>query len=277
MSSASALATARPGQAVGLHPTLKRRSGEVFACDDELTVEEPLEIHVDAMPYAVTMRTPGDDLALVAGFCLGEGLARHAGDLLRLEHCPAGHDRVLVDLHPQARTRAPGSRARRDFVARSSCGLCGKQKMDDIHADLPPVPPGGSLPMDALLRLEADFRTRRPVFARTGSTHQAAVYDRHGACLAAAEDVGRHNALDKAAGRVLLDGTRERAFAVLVSSRLSFEMVLKAVALGARVLAGVSAATTLAVDFAQARNLTLVGFLRPGGMNVYTHRERVAP
>ncbi len=263
--------------AVGHHGILKLKGGALFDCEDALTVESPLEIHVDDLPYAVTMRTPGDDLALVAGFCLTEGLAVDAADFLRLERCDRGQDRVLVELAPAARRRTPASQRRRDFVSRSSCGLCGKEKMEDVYADVPSVPDGGALSMAALLEMKADFETRKPVFRVTGSTHQAAVYAADGACLASAEDVGRHNALDKAVGRVLLDGRRAEAFAVLASSRLSFEMVQKTVVLGARVLAGVSAATTLAAAFAETRNVTLVGFLRRDRMNVYTHRERIAP
>jgi len=266
---------ARDNQAIGIHRTLKLKGGEVFVFDDELTVEEPLEIHLDGQPYAVTMRMPGDDLALVAGFCLTEGLVRAADDIVGLKHCPKGLDRVLVELHPRAHERTAACERRRDFVSKSSCGLCGKEKMEDIYTDVPPVPDGGATTMDDVLRLKADFETRKAVFQITGSTHQAAVYDEDGACLSFAEDAGRHNALDKAVGRVLLDGRQDRAFAVLVSSRLSFEMVQKAVVLGAKVLAGVSAATTLAAAFAESRNLTLIGFLRRDRMNVYTHRERI--
>lgn len=262
--------------AIGVHRTLKLKDGEVFTFDDDLTVEEPLEIHVDGLPYAVTMRMPGQDLELVAGFCATEGLVRSADDLLRLEHCAKGHDRVLVELRPEARERTAACERRRDFVSKSSCGLCGKEKMEDIYADVPPVSGADAVTMADVLRLKADFETRKTIFPVTGSTHQAAVYARGGECLAFAEDVGRHNALDKAVGRVLLDGRRADAHLVLVSSRLSFEMVQKAVVLGAQVLAGVSAATTLAAAFAESKNLTLVGFLRRNRMNVYTHRERIA-
>ena len=254
-------------------PIVRLREGRVAEEDDDLAVEEPLEIVVDDATYAVTMRLPGDDVALAAGFCLSEGIIARAGDIASIESCPADPGRIHV------RTRKDVSRVqpeRRGFLSKSSCGLCGKEKLADIHADIRPVAGLAALDAEAVLARKADFEARKQVFPRTGSTHSAALYDRFGECLGFAEDVGRHNALDKAVGAALLARTLGVAHLALVSSRLSFEMVQKAAAAGIQILAGVSAATTLAAAFADRWNVTLVGFLRRGRMNVYAHPERIS-
>jgi len=270
---ARAAAPATLPAGVAAQPILRLRDGRVAAEDDELAVEEPLEIVIDEATYAVTMRLPGDDAALVAGFCLSEGILARAEDIASIEACPTDPGRIHL------RTRSgPASVARperRGFLSKSSCGLCGKEKLADIHADIRPV--GGWTPLgaDGVLARKADFEARKLVFPRTGSTHSAALYAAGGECLGFAEDVGRHNALDKAVGAALLAGTLGSAHLALVSSRLSFEMVQKAAAAGLEILAGVSAATTLAAHFAEAWNVTLVGFLRRGRMNVYARPGRI--
>lgn len=255
-------------------PILRLRDGRVAAEDDDLAVEEPLEIVIDSATYAVTMRLPGDDAALVAGFCLSEGIIAKASDIAAIEACPTDPGRIHLHTRPD-HGRPAAAPKRRGFLSKSSCGLCGKEKLADIHADIRPAAGWTPLGADALLQRKADFEARKLVFPRTGSTHSAALYDSGGACLAFAEDVGRHNALDKAVGAALLAGTLPDAHLALVSSRLSFEMVQKAAAAGIEILAGISAATTLAASFAEHWNVTLAGFLRRGRMNVYARPGRI--
>lgn len=263
-----------PLSGVAALPVLRLQDGRVAAEEDDLAVEEPLEIVIDDAAYAVTMRLPGDDAALAAGFCLSEGVIAGAGDIASIEPCPTDPGRIHVRTRPNPAWTAARPE-RRGFLSRSSCGLCGKEKLADIHADIRPVAGWTPLDADAVLARKADFEARKLVFPRTGATHSAALYGRDGRCLGFAEDVGRHNALDKAVGQALLAGALSAAHLALVSSRLSFEMVQKAAAAGIEILAGVSAATTLAAHFAESWNMTLVGFLRRGRMNVYARPGRI--
>jgi len=246
--------------------------------DDLVAIEDPLEIFVDDSPYVITMRMPGEDHDLALGFCFTEGLISGAADVEDIFHCTEGlgEKRIFVRLRRRSACRESVLRQRREHLSRSSCGLCGKESLAEVHTDIPPVT--GHTPVDAahVWRLKAAVESMQDVFRRTGSTHFAAICDIEGEILAFAEDIGRHNALDKAIGRVLRQGAREKAHTVIVSSRLSYEMVLKAGMLGAEILAGFSAATSLAVELADNLNMTLIGHLRSDRMNVYSHPDRIA-
>jgi FdhD protein len=269
-----------PGRPVPVHPGVASRPIIKFLEDrldhtpDEMIVEEPLEIIIGGLPYAVTMRMPGDDLHLAAGFCLSEGLVSRPEDLASISPCPHDQNKLTIELSLST-TGTPERERGGEFLSRSSCGLCGRDRLDEIFTDIPPIAARDSVTASTIQRWKTDFEGRKEVFPLTGGAHSAAVYRLDGACLGFAEDVGRHNALDKAIGQVLLKGAREEAYLALVSSRLSFEMVQKAAALGVQVLAGVSAATTLAAEYAQRMGLTLIGFLRRGRMNIYTVPERI--
>jgi FdhD protein len=244
---------------VGMHAVVEH-DGVV----DEVAVEEPLEIRVDGKPLAVTMRTPGQDEELAAGFLHGEGL---------LAGPPRFHptlDANAVDVAgPLARD--PGARS---FYTTSSCGVCGKGALEEVAVHAPRVPAGPTIARD-LLALLPD-RLEQPEFARTGGLHATGCFDVAGALLLAREDVGRHNAMDKVIGRSLLDGALPLHERVLcVSGRLSFELVQKAAVAGAPILVGVGAPTSLAVALAGDRGLTLCGFARGGRLNVYAGPERV--
>ncbi len=245
--------------------------------DDLMAIEDPLEIFVDDSPYAITMRMPGEDHDLALGFCFTEGLIGGAADVEDIRHCTQGlgEKRIFVRLRRRSVCRESVLRQRREHLSRSSCGLCGKESLAEVHTDIPPVHGHAPVPAAHVWRLKAAVESMQDVFRRTGSTHFAAVCDLDGEILAFAEDIGRHNALDKAIGRVLRQGVRERAHTVLVSSRLSYEMVLKAGMLGAQVLAGFSAATSLAVELAENLNMTLIGHLRSERMNVYSGQDRI--
>jgi len=234
---------------------------------DEVAVEEPLEIRVDGAPLTVTMRTPGHDEELALGFLYGEGLIdgpRRAG--LTEDFA---NNTIEVE-GPLARD--PGARR---FYTTSSCGVCGKGSLEEVAVHAPPLRPGPVVPRALLADLPE--RLRQPSFARTGGMHATGLFDAAGELLIVREDVGRHNAMDKVIGRALLDGLVPLHGHILcVSGRLSFELVQKAAVAGAPILVGVGAPTSLAIDLAADRGLTLCGFARAGRVNVYTAPERVA-
>jgi FdhD protein len=232
---------------------------------DEVAVEEPLEIRVDGRPLLVTMRTPGEDEELAAGFLYGEGL---------LAAAPTFHpclDANAVDVAGPL-VRDPGERR---FYTTSSCGVCGKGALEEVAVHAPALPPGPDVARDLLAALPD--RLEQPEFARTGGLHATGLFDAGGRALSVREDVGRHNAMDKVVGRALLDGQLPLHERILcVSGRLSFELVQKAAVAGAPILVGVGAPTSLAVSLAADRGMTLCGFARGGRLNVYSGAERVS-
>jgi FdhD protein len=244
---------------VGMHAVVERDG-----VADEVAVEEPLEIRVDGDPLAVTMRTPGHDEELAAGFLHGEGL------LAGPARFHATLDANAVDVAgPLA--REPGERR---FYTTSSCGVCGKGALEEVAVHAPPAAAGPAVPRELLAALPE--RLEQPEFARTGGLHATGLFDSAGMLLLAREDVGRHNAMDKVIGRSLLDGATPLHDRVLcVSGRLSFELVQKAAVAGAPILVGVGAPTSLAVALAGDRGLTLCGFARGGRLNVYAGPDRV--
>lgn len=244
---------------MGMHARVQR-DGAV----DEVAVEEPLEVRVDGAALAVTMRTPGHDEELAAGFLHGEGL---------LDRAPRFHptlDANAVDVAGPL-VREPAARS---FYTTSSCGVCGKGALEEVSVHAPPLPDGPRVPRDLLAALPD--RLEQPEFARTGGLHATGLFDAGGELLCAREDVGRHNAMDKVVGRALLDGAVPLHGRLLcVSGRLSFELVQKAAVAGAPVLVGVGAPTSLAIALAADRGLTLCGFARGGRLNVYADAGRV--
>jgi FdhD protein len=246
--------------------------------DDTLVVEEPLEIRVDDRPLAVVMRTPGDDLDLVAGFLLTEGVIDALDDLAALSHCTeplrenAGN---IVIARLAAGTRLDPARvdqAARALFSASSCGLCGKETIDRVFQRVRPLPPDPRLPSVELLAALPDrLRAVQPVFDETGGCHGAALFDAAGTLLVAREDIGRHNAVDKCLGARLRAGhTAEDAGLILVvSGRAGFEVVQKAVMGRVSALVAVGAASTLAHDLAVSAGLKLFTFARGGRANVH--------
>jgi FdhD protein len=233
---------------------------------DRVAVEEPLEIRVDGEPLAVTMRTPGHDEELALGFLYGEGLIDrpHRADLT--EDLAANTIEVTGPLQ-----RSPGTRR---FYTSSSCGVCSKGALEEVAVLSAPLPAGPVIPR--ALAAELPARLEQPTFEHTGGVHATGLFDAGGQLLFAREDVGRHNAMDKVIGRALLDGLVPLAGRVLcVSGRLSFELVQKAAVAGAPILIGVGAPSSLAIELAEDRGLTLCGFARRGRINVYAHAERI--
>lgn len=249
--------------AVALHRTVSCGGGE-----DEVAIEEPLEIRVDAKPLAVTMRTPGHDEELALGFLYGEGLI----DGPRLAGPTADFAANTIDVQGPL-LRDPGARR---FYTTSSCGVCGKGALEEVAVNSEPAPPGPRV-RRALLAGLPD-RLEQPGFELTGGLHAAGLFDADGKLLISREDVGRHNALDKVVGRALLDEELPLSDRILcVSGRLSFELIQKAAVAGAPIIVGVGAPSSIAIALAEDRAITLCGFARSGRVNVYTRAERVAP
>lgn len=248
--------------------------------DDVVAVEEPLEIRVNGRGVAVTMRTPGHDRELAAGFLLTEGVIRRAEDLLDVLVCrdlPDGRAGNVVDALLAPAVPVDFARLTRHVFSSSSCGLCGKATLDALAAQFPPVAPGPVFSPDALAALPARLRAAQPGFAATGGVHASALVDARGDLLCLREDVGRHNALDKVLGWALLGGQLPlRDTALVVSGRVSFELMQKARAGGVPLVAGIGAPSSLAIRCAEQGGQTLVGFLRADRFNVYHNAGALA-
>lgn len=247
---------------------------------DQLATEEPLEIRVDGDPLAVTMRTPGHDAELAAGFCLTEGLVEHPDELERAEPCTlADYGNVVnVTLAGAAAARWVEQRtqARRELFLSSSCGLCGTRSIDRIERRIPPLADGFVVTPTVLVALPRRLAEAQGVFALTGGLHAAGLFHADGRVRLVREDVGRHNAVDKLVGALLLSGQLPAGpGALLVSGRASFELVQKAGRAGIGFLAAVGAPSSLAAEAASRFGMTLVGFLRDERFNVYAGGERV--
>jgi FdhD protein len=259
---------------------LRFREGSLRAARDEIAVEAPLEIRVAGEVLATTMRTPGSDVELVAGLLLSEGILRAGGALdgVRFEESSeVGAGLVEVSWSADGGVARPAIAAsRRGTLTSSACGVCGRASIDGLVSGL--LPASSAIRFDArrLAQLPMALRAAQPNFSRTGGLHAAAVATGEGALLVVREDVGRHNAVDKALGRLLLDGRLPMAEGVLVvSGRASFELVQKAASAGLAALVSVSAPSSLAIETAERVGLLLVGFARDGGFNVYAGRERL--
>jgi len=248
--------------------------------DDQLAAEEPLEIRIGGSPLTVMMRTPGHERELALGFLFGEGIIRKASDVARMSVVPNGEHPDLenvIDVDLAAGAPGVDRRWQRNFLAASSCGLCGVSSIEAIHESAPPLPDDGlAIDRDVIYGLDARLRSEQAIFARTGGLHAAGLFTATGEPLAVREDIGRHNAVDKIVGyaveRQLLPLDHH---VLMVSGRTSFEIVQKALQARIPVLVAVSAPSSLARDLAQASNLTLIGFLRGRSLNVYSGRQRI--
>jgi FdhD protein len=248
---------------------------------DDLAAEEPLEIRVDGEVLTITMRTPGDDFELTAGFLHAEGVVDCRDDISRISYGSGPDGRPtgnVVDVVLRRKGSVDLGALQRHFVATSSCGICGRTSMEAVRARAMPAPnPQFGIDPDLLTRLPAVLRSAQRVFGRTGGLHAAGLFDANGTLIVVREDIGRHNAVDKAIGDSLLQGCMplsERL--LLVSGRGGFEIVQKALVAGVPILASVSAPSSLAVQMAREGGLTLVGFLRDRRFVVYSHPNRVA-
>ncbi|WP_225232907.1 formate dehydrogenase accessory sulfurtransferase FdhD [Klenkia terrae] len=271
------------GRVTSRTPVLRIRGAQHTTRPDTVASEEPLEIRLDGTPLAVTMRTPGDDFDLVHGFLATEGVIRSLDDVSSLRYCDSVDDSgrntynvVDVDLAPGV--EAPDTALDRNFYTTSSCGVCGKASIDAIRTKTVFDVPADEtrLPLETLLALPDRLRAAQAVFDRPGGLHAAGLFTAEGELVALREDVGRHNAVDKVVGDAVRAGRLPLAGHVLmVSGRSSFELTQKAAMAGVPVLAAVSAPSSLAVELAESTGITLIGFLRGDGCNVYSHTRRL--
>ena len=247
---------------------------------DHLAVEEPLEIRLAGAALAITMRTPGHDDELAAGFCVTEGIVTQSGDFASVTVGGPFDEENIVDVAlSDAASKTRGEqvdRASRDLYMSSSCGVCGKQSIDKLRQSFEPIVGNFTVSRGVLASLPDRMRQAQDTFDRTGGLHAAGMFTPDGELVVLREDVGRHNAVDKAIGRLALDSRLPFDPGVLmVSGRSSFEIMQKAAMAGIACVAAVSAPSSLAVDFAADAGMTLVGFLRGDRMNVYTRADRV--
>jgi len=267
----------------------KIRGAQKIQIEDSVAIEEPLELQIcsrtatdsAAKSISITMRTPGDDIDLALGFLAGEAIIADADAVLSVEHCGAAdpetgfRNTVRIELDPDVAFDL--DRLKRHFYTTSSCGVCGKTSIEALRV-------GGRSPIDStfnirrerLLALPEKLREQQAVFDKTGGLHAAAAFDSQGNIVVAREDVGRHNAVDKVIGSLLRDQRLPAGdLGLLVSGRASFELMQKAWVAGMSLLAAVSAPSSLAVNLAQEAGMTLIGFLRDPGFNIYAGAQRV--
>jgi FdhD protein len=286
-----------------LVPVTRVAAGGATHATDVAAAEEPLDVRLHGRSFAVIMRTPGEDRALAAGFLLSERVIRSADDIGAIEHCRhpdqrKAHHVVDVYLCGDAAARVPAMlENRRQVIANSSCGVCGRATIDELRSGIAPLAAGWSVDVGMIRQLPDRLRARQAAFEETGGLHGAAVFAVDGTLLASAEDVGRHNAVDKSIGALLLredTGVRSRFSIVenrdltpvpsredtlgvlMVSGRVSFEIVQKAWLAGIPVVAAISAPTSLAIELAEEAGVTLLGFVRERSLNIYAHGSRIA-
>ncbi|HKV54006.1 MAG TPA: formate dehydrogenase accessory sulfurtransferase FdhD [Candidatus Binataceae bacterium] len=270
------------------HPALKWRAGAASREDDPLAVEEPLEIRLGGRRFTLTMRTPGHDEELAAGFLLAEGFINSAaelGEIRRLRDSKGAFDPNALDVMLNVPAAGLRERLKRNFNISSSCGVCGKTSIEALERRIEPLSNEVRFEASTIMRMPAIMREAQAVFRATGGLHAAALFERPAGgdaresaagLIVLREDIGRHNAVDKVTGYALQRGLVPLSHsAMMVSGRLSFEIVQKAAAAGIPVLCAVSAPSSLAVELAEEVGMTLIGFLREQGFNVYTREERI--
>ncbi len=266
------------GEPTATFPIRRYLKGQVTDTEDIVVVEEPLEIRLHGEPFQVLMRLPGQEKELALGFLYTEGIVHSLFEVITMHFCGTATDPLLppnvVDV--KLTEAALARRGRRHLeVSYSSCGLCAKEAVSEIVSKVPPVKSDLTVSPEALLSLTARLQEAQTIYRDTGGTHGVALATPDGRVFIMAEDVGRHNAMDKVIGRALFERRDLTALVALLSGRISFEMALKAVRAGIPILAAVSAPTTMALELARELNLTLVGFVRGQRLNIYSHPERI--
>ena len=264
----------KPGQIIR-----RKQNGDLEYLHDDLTVEEPLEIRIGRKTVATTMRTPGSDEELAAGFLVSEGIIQTPEQIANFSRPAAARNRdnIIITTLTEG-TQVKLNSAQRFGTISSSCGICGKESIGAIRQNFPVIESAKDIRIDVetLLLLPSLLREGQSDFARTGGIHAAGVFGLDGTSRFVREDIGRHNAVDKVIGRAFLNRELPLKCCIhLVSGRASFEIMQKALSAGIPIVASVSAPSTLAMEFARECNQTLVGFLRPPSFNIYSHTERI--
>ena len=253
--------------------------GVTHAAKDLVASEEPLEIRVRGRGIAITMRTPGHDSELAAGFLVSEGLLHKRSDVIEIAHCQTGENSAagnIINVFVPPAVKLDLEKLTRHVFASSSCGLCGKASIESVHQHFPPVKSNVQLSNDTLCKLPDRLRKGQETFSQTGGLHGSAIFNSNGDLIVLREDVGRHNAVDKVVGWAFLNDTLPlNQHILMVSGRASFEIMQKALSANIPIVAAISAPSSLAVEFALESNQTLVGFLRDNSFNIYSHPERI--
>ena len=243
---------------------------------DNLLGEEPLSIRVQGKPYSVVMRTPGDEIPHVAGFCLAEGIVDAPDDFASLAFCDGEDTNVVtVTLSESRRDQIPDLLERRGFISQTSCGICGKELVKDLSQTIHPLKDGRKLDIREALHCLEKLPDLQPLRRQTRTSHAAAIYSADFELLSVAEDVGRHNALDKAIGKLFLDRRLQMAALLILSSRISYELVQKAARARIPVILAVSRPTALAVNLASELNITLACLAKESGLYIFCGRNRL--
>ena len=246
------------------------------AADYHLIGEEPLSIRLQGNPYSVVMRTPGDEIAHVAGFCLGEGIVDSPDDFTNIAFCDDVDTNVVaVTLKPDRRSRISEILDRRGFISQTSCGLCGKEIVKDLYQTLKPIEDNLKMDIEKAAACMDRLPDHQPLRQKTRAAHAAVLYDKDFNLLSSAEDVGRHNALDKAVGKLFLNGTLSKAALLILSSRISYELVQKAARARISIILAMSRPTALAVDLASELNMTLGCESNGEGVYVFCGSQRL--
>ena len=257
-------------------PVLCFHNNEAATRTQALIIEEPLSIRIQGASYSVVMRSPGDEIAHVAGFCLAEGLVDEPEDIVTIGFCTEeGTNVATVTLTENRAAKVAELLARKGFVSQTSCGICGKEVVRDLHQITSPVPETLSITPDQIRQCASRLFEFQPLHQKTRSAHAAVIFDKNFQMLSSAEDVGRHNALDKAIGKVFMNHQMNHAGFGLMSSRLSYELVQKAARAGLEMLVGISRPTSLGVDLARAVRMTLV-CVKQDDLFVFAEKQRIA-
>lgn len=257
------------------HQIIHRHQGGIESVTDTLISEEPLSIRIQGNPYAVVMRTPGEEIPHAAGFCLAEGIVDSPDDIANLGVCEESHHNVVtVTLKESRRHKVPEFMERRGYISQTSCGICGKEVISDLYQAIQPVPDGMVLNWARALDQLNALSDNQPIRTKTGAAHAAAIFNKDYELLSVSEDVGRHNALDKAVGKLFLDYKLDQAALLVLSSRISYEMVQKAARARIPVIIAKSRPTFLAVEIASRLNLTLANPARKSGIYIYSGEHR---
>ena len=242
----------------------------------DLICEEPLSIRVQGNPYAVVMRTPGSELAHAAGFCLGEGIVDVPEDIAALSFCDDSDTNVVtITLSETRRKVVSGHMERRQFISQTSCGLCGKELVDELYQLLEPVENNKTIPAAKAVELIDSLSDHQPIRRQTRAVHAAALFSANLKLLAVSEDVGRHNALDKSVGTLFLDRKLAEACVLVLSSRISYELVQKAARARIPIILAVSRPTSLAVSLAEKLGITLACLSKKTGIDIYCGTRRI--
>ena len=252
------------------------RGGNRATVSDTLVTEAPMEIRLRDTPLAVLMRTPGDDAELALGFAITEGIVLRPGEVADVRSVAGGEDDSRWELVLAPGVTVDSDQFKRNFYTSSSCGVCGKASIDAVLIAAPPAPQGPTITTEVLLDIPPTMRAKQAAFDETGGLHAAAAFNAKGELVTLREDIGRHNAVDKVIGAVARSGREMGELLLMVSGRVSFEIAQKAGVAGIPIVCGVSAASSLAVELAEELGMTVVGFLRDEGFNVYTGDDRIS-